>query len=167
MATTLNDLLALLQDNTTGDISPADMRQIVTVLWNDSHPPVWNVVNQGPFNLTTNAAWTPLTPAVTGSVTLSDPTTAELVLSVNIDTQAVNNQVQVGLDISGATVVAVGSKPEQVLWIGGKQPVQATAEVTFIQALNAGTTNFAVRYTAQGAATLSALALIGTIIAGA
>ena len=167
MATTLQDLLNLLPDNSAGLISPADMREIVTVLWNDSHPPFWNVVNQGPFTLANNAAWTNLTPPVTGSVTLNDPTTAELVLSMNIDTQAVNNQVQVGLDISGATVVAVGSKPEQVLWIGGKQPVQATAEVTFIQALNAGTTNFAVKYTAQGAATLSALALIGTIVAGA
>jgi hypothetical protein len=33
MATTLDDLLALLPDNASGQISAADMRQIVTVLW--------------------------------------------------------------------------------------------------------------------------------------
>lgn len=33
MATTLDDLLALLPDNTSGQISAADMRQIVSVLW--------------------------------------------------------------------------------------------------------------------------------------
>lgn len=33
MATDLNDLLALLPDNTSGQISAADMRQIVAVLW--------------------------------------------------------------------------------------------------------------------------------------
>ena len=32
-ATTLDELLALLPDNTSGQISAADMRQIVSVLW--------------------------------------------------------------------------------------------------------------------------------------
>jgi hypothetical protein len=165
--TTLADLLALLPDNTTGEITPADMRTIVTELWNGSHPPVWNIVNQGPFVLAAHAAWTDLAPPVTGVVTLDDPTTAQFCLSLNVDTLGANNAVQLGLDLSGATVVPVGSKPEQVLWIGGKQPVQATVEVTFLQALAAGTTNLAIRYTAQAAANVTALALIGTIVAGA
>jgi hypothetical protein len=167
VATTLADLLALLPDNTTGDITPADMRTIVTELWNDSHPPVWNIVNQGPFALATHAAFTDLAPPVTGVVTLDDPTTVQFCLSLNVDTLGANNQVQLGIDFSGATLVGVGSKPEQVLWIGGKQAVQATAEVTFLQAMAAGTTNLDVKYTAQGAATVTALALIATIVAGA
>lgn len=32
--TVLDDLLALLPDNTAGEISAADMREIVTELWN-------------------------------------------------------------------------------------------------------------------------------------
>jgi hypothetical protein len=166
VATTLADLLALLPDNTSGEITPADMRTIVTELWNDSHPPVWNVVNQGPFALAANAGWTDLAPAVTGAVTLDDPTTAQFCLSLNVDTLGANNAVQLGIDFTGASVVPVGSKPEQVLWIGGKQAVQATVEVTFLQALAAGTTNLKVRYTAQATANVTALALIGTIVAG-
>ena len=45
---TLDDLLALLPDNTTGAISAADMRTIVTELYNDANPAYINVVNQGP-----------------------------------------------------------------------------------------------------------------------
>jgi len=89
----------------------------------------------------------------------------QFVLSLNVDSVANNNQIQVGLDMSGATTVAVGSKPEQVLLIGGKQQVQATLEVTFIQALAAGTTNLALKYTAQVAGgLLSAMAVIATTI---
>jgi Ca2+-binding EF-hand superfamily protein len=35
---TLEELLALLPDNTTGEISAADMRTIVTELWNHATP---------------------------------------------------------------------------------------------------------------------------------
>lgn len=34
----LEDLLALLQDNTSGDISAADLRDVVTSLWDGQEP---------------------------------------------------------------------------------------------------------------------------------
>ena len=69
--------------------------------------------------------------------------------------------------MSGSTVVAVGSKPEQVLLVGGKQQVQARLEVTFIQKMNAGTTNLALKYTAQVAGgILSAMAVVASVVSG-
>jgi hypothetical protein len=161
---TLDELLALLPDNSTGQISAADMRTIVTELYNDANPKFANVVNQGPATLANNAAFTPVPGTNPFPFTLDSDQDVEFVLSLNIDTLAANNAVQVGLDMTGATVVAVGSKPEQVLWIGGKQQVQATVEVTFIQRIKAGTTNMALKYTAQGAATVSAMAAIAAVI---
>jgi hypothetical protein len=160
----LNELLALLPDNTTGEISPADMRTIVTELYNDANPPFINVVNQGPASLVTHPTWTVVPGTSSQPLTLDSADDMLFVLSIDVDSQTANNQVQVGLDVSGATTVAVGSKPEQVIWIGGKQPVQATMEVTYIQRLNAGTSNFQLKYTAQGAATLSAMAVIASVI---
>ena len=76
-----------------------------------------------------------------------------------------NNQIQLGLDVSGATTVPVGSKPEQVLLVGGKQQVQSTVEVTYIQHLAAGTSNIALEYTAQVAgAVLTAMAVIASVV---
>jgi hypothetical protein len=161
---TLDDLLALLPDNTTGQISPADMRTIVTELYNDANPSFANVVNQGPASLAVNAGWTAVPGTGPFPYSLPEANDLQFIVSLNADTVAANNQVQVGLDMSGATAVPVGSKPEQVLWLGGKQQVQATVEVSFIQRLNAGTTNIALKYTAQAAATLSAMAVIATII---
>ena len=163
---TLDELLALLPDNTTGDITPADMRTIVTELWNGAHPSYTNVINQGPASLVANAAWTPVPGTGTFSYTASETaeTEVQFVLSMNIDTMANGNQVQVGLDMSGTTVVPAGSKPEQVLWIGGKQAVQATVEVTFVQVMGVGTTTIGLQYTAQGAATVSAMAVISSVI---
>ena len=164
---TLDELLALLPDNDTGEISAADMRTIVTDLFNSAHPPYQNVVNQGPATLAANAAFTPVPGTGPFNFTLPDATEVQFCLSLNADTLANGNQVQVGLDMSGATVAPAGSKPEQVLWIGGKQAVQATVEVTFVQAMNAGTTVLALQYTAQAAATLSAMAVIATVVGGA
>ena len=48
----LADLLALLPDNSSGEISPADLRTIVTELYTDANPPYVIVVNQGPATLT-------------------------------------------------------------------------------------------------------------------
>ena len=66
--------------------------------------------------------------------------------------------------LSCRLVVPVGSKPEQVLWIGGKQQVQSTLEITFLQRLAAGTTNIQLKYTAQAAATLTAMAAIAAVV---
>ena len=86
-------------------------------------------------------------------------------LSLNVDSMVNANQIQVGLDLTGATVVPVGSKPEQVLLVGGKQQVQARLEVTFIQRLLAGTTNLQLKYTAQAAGgVLSAMAVLAAVV---
>jgi hypothetical protein len=161
---TLDELLALLPDNTTGQITAADMRTIVTELYTDANPPFSNIVNQGPAGLVANATWTVVPGTSSHPLTFNDPQDLQFVLSLNVDTLGANNQVQVGLDMTGATVVAVGSKPEQVLWLGGKQQVQATSEVTFMQRLEAGTTNVQLKYTAQGAATLTAMAVIASVV---
>jgi hypothetical protein len=165
-ATTLNDLLALLPDNATGEITPADMRQIVTDLWDASHPPFGEVVAQGPFNLVANAAWTPLpAPGVPqSSITLADPGQVKFTVSCNLDTLGNNNQVQLALGLTGATVVPPGTHPEQVLWVGGKQALQATVEVTFMLALLAGVTDVDVFYTAQGAATVTAFSAMANLV---
>jgi hypothetical protein len=160
----LSQLLALLPDNSTGQISPADMRTIVTELYNDANPPYLSVINQGPANLVNNAAWTNVPGTVSHPLTLDENSDMMFVVSLNVDTLAANNAVQVGLDLSGASVVPVGTHPEQVLWLGGKQPVQATMEVTYVQTLGAGTTNVQLRYTAQAGATLSAMEVIASVI---
>jgi hypothetical protein len=161
----LSDLLALLPDNSAGEISPADMRTIVTELYNDANPAYANVVNQGPATLAVAAAWTPVPGTNPYAFTLAENQDVMFVLSLNVDSVNNNNQVQVGLDMSGATVVAVGSKPEQVLLVGGKQQVQARLEVTFIQKMNAGTTNLALKYTAQVAGgILSAMAVVASVV---
>ena len=51
-----------------------------------------------------------------------------------------------------------------MLWIGGKQQVQSTLEITFLQRLAAGTTNIQLKYTAQAAATLTAMAAIAAVV---
>jgi hypothetical protein len=162
---TLDELLALLPDNTTGQISAADMRTIVTELYNDANPAYLNIVNQGPANLVASVPWANVPGTGPSPLTVTDDVQDVLfVLSLNADTLAANNAVQVGLDLSGATVVAAGSKPEQVLWLGGKQPIQARMEATFIQRLSVGTTNVQPKYTAQAAATLTAMAVIASVI---
>ena len=162
---TLDDLLALLPDNSSGQISPADMRTIVTELYNDANPAYINVVNQGPATLAVNAAFTPVPGTTAYPFTVDDAQDVQFVLSTNVDSMVNNNQIQVGLDLTGATVVPVGSKPEQVLLVGGKQQVQARLEVTFIAHLAAGTTNIAVKYTAQAAGgVLSAMAVIAAVV---
>ena len=162
---TLDDLLALLPDNTTGQISAADMRTIVTELYNDANPAYVNVVNQGPATLAANAAWTAVPGTGPYAYTLAETGDVLFVVALKADSMVNSNQIQVGLDMTGATVVPVGSKPEQVLLVGGKQQVQARLEVTFIQRLNAGTTNLALKYTAQAAGgTLSAMAVIAAVV---
>ena len=163
----LADLLALLPDNTTGDISPADLRTIVTALYNDANPPYANVVNQGPATLAVAAAWTAVPGTAPYAFSLDDAADVQFVVSLNVDSVANNNQIQVGLDMTGATTVAVGSKPEQVLLVGGKQQVQARLEVTFVAALGAGVTNIAPKYTAQVAGgQLSAMAVQAVTVSG-
>ena len=163
----LQDLLDLLPDNTVGEISPADMRTIVTELYNDANPPYANVVNQGPATLAVNAAWTAVPGTAPYAFTLDDAADVQFVVSLNVDSVANNNQIQVGLDMTGATTVAVGSKPEQVLLVGGKQQVQARLEVTFVAALAAGVTNIALKYTAQVAGgLLSAMAVQAVTVSG-
>jgi hypothetical protein len=162
----LSELLALLPDNATGDITPADLRTIVTELYNDANPPFINVVNQGPATLAATAAvWTAVPGTSPYALTLAEDQDLMFVVSVNVDSMVNNNQIQLGLDVSGATTVPVGSKAEQVLLVGGKQQVQSTVEVTYIQRLMAGTNNIALEYTAQAAGgVLTAMAVIASVV---
>jgi hypothetical protein len=163
---TLDDLLALLPDNTTGQISPADMRTIVTELFNAAHPPYLSVVNPGPVTLPASASFAAVPTTSPYALTLPVASVVEFCLSLNLDSAVNNNQVQLALDLSGATTVAAGSQSEQVLWAGGRQPVQSTLEVTYLQSLAAGTTDVALEYTAQSAgAQVSGMAVIATVVA--
>jgi hypothetical protein len=166
----LSELLALLPDNTTGDISPEDMRTIVTELYNDANPAVLEVINAGPVTLPAAAAFTPLPGAglMSGSLALPEAMVCQVVISANVDSMVNANQIQLGLDLSGATVLPVGTHPEQILLVGGKQQVQSTVEVTYLQTFNAGTTVGTVNYTAQAnGGTVSALALLVTPVTAA
>jgi hypothetical protein len=131
----------------------------------ESPLPYWDVVNQGPVTLPATAAWTTVPTTGVQAITFPNDTVCQMVISCNLDSAVNNNQVQLALDLSGATVVPAGSRPEQVLWAGGKQAVQSTLECTSVQTFLAGTTNLAVMYTAQQAnAIVSAMALIITIV---
>src|SRR6516225_5625808 len=90
---TLSDLLALLPDNTSGQITPAAMRTIVTDLYSAAHPAYLNVVNQGPAALAANAAWTAVPGTGPFNFTLADPAEVQFILSLNADTQTTGNQV--------------------------------------------------------------------------
>ena len=162
---TLDDLLALLPDNSTGEISAADMRTIVTDLYNAAHPLYLDRVNQGPVTLPAAPSWANIPTSMPQTVTFTDITVCQMCISVNLDTGGANNAVQAALDLSGATVVAAGSRPEQVLWVGGKQQVQSTVEVSSLQTFNPGTTTLQPKYTAQAAnAVVSAMAFMVTVI---
>jgi hypothetical protein len=162
----LDQLLALLPDNTTGAITPADLRTIVTELYNDANPPFINVVNQGPATLAaTGATWTAVPGTSPYALTLAEDEDMLFVVSLNVDSMVNSNQIQLGLDATGATTVPVGSKPEQVLLVGGKQQVQSTVEVTYMQHMTAGTTSLALMYTAQAAGgQLTAMAVIASVV---
>ena len=157
----LSDLIALLPDNTTGAITAGNMRTIVTELYTPT--PTKNVA-AGPFsNLPIATTFTPL-PApgpVSGSLTLDEATTILVFLGAYIDSGANNNVVDLGIDLSGATVVAVGSKLEEVIQVGGKSWIQISLQVVFAEPFAVGTTNFDVRYKASVAgANISNVALM-------
>jgi hypothetical protein len=123
------------------------------------------VVNQGPATLGVAGPWTAVPGTSAYPFTLSENQDVLFVLSLNVDSVANNNQIQVGLDMTGATTVVVGTNPEQVLLVGGKQQLQATLEVSFIVKMNAGTTNIALKYTAQVAGgILSAMAVLASVV---
>lgn len=165
---TLDELLALLPDNTIGDIGADDLRTIVTDLYTAAHGVDYvSRVHQGPFTLPSSSTFVPL-PApgpVAGTITLTDDRVMLVVLSANIDTMSTNNQVEMGINFGGATDIPVGNNPEQVLWCGGKQPVQSTLEVTFVQVFSAGITDLDVRYKAQAnGAEVTALAIFAVVL---
>lgn len=154
----LDDLLALLPDNSTGDISAADMRTIVTALY----PASVAGVLDGPFtNLPITTGFAAL-PGAPGPVLADLPQakTVQLNLSAYIDSGANSNDVALALDLSGATALAAGSNPEQVLRVGGKQPVASTLSLSYLVQFSAGQTGVEVRYSATAAgADISAVSL--------
>lgn len=144
---TLDELLALLPDNQHGDISASDLRTIVTELYG----PLANEfrVAQGPFTLPAAASFSPLpTPGpIAGLMTVVESGPVLLSLSVYVDSGANNNDVSLGLDLTGATVVAVGG-PGKTVRVGGKQYVQSTLSNTYLQEFNEGDTLGEVMYKA-------------------
>ena len=167
-SSSLDDLLALLPDNTAGEISPADMRTIVTELYNGAHPPYLSMVNEGPLTLGVAAVFAAIPGTSPATVTFENPTVAQVVISAHVDTIANNNAVQICLALSGATVVAAGAKPEAVLWAGGKSQVQSSLEVSSVQSFAAGATTLTPMYTAQVTGTqVSAMAAYIAVIGGA
>jgi hypothetical protein len=156
----LADLLALLPDNTTGQITAANMRKITSELYG---PTPLEGVALGPFNnLPAAMSFVPL-PApgpVTGSLTLDEAVNVLVILSAYLDSGANNNNVSLGLDLTGATVVPVASKPERIIQVGGKSWVQVSLSMIYVVAMAVGTTNAEVRYTASVAgANVSNIAL--------
>ena len=157
----LSDLIALLPDNTTGAITAGNMRTIVTELYT---PTPTKGVAAGPFSnlpIATTFASLPAPGPVTASLTLDEATTILVFLGAYIDSGANNNVVDLGLDLSGATVIAVGSKLEEVIQVGGKSWIQMSLQVVFAEPFAVGTTNFDVRYKATVAgANISNIALM-------
>jgi len=144
----LADLLALLPDNTTGEISPADLRTIITDLYTTSGVQI----APGPWNgLAASAAFipfpTPVPPVVTMNLAVAGPLL--ICISGYIDTVNNNNEVALGLDVTGATTIPAGSSSGQTLRLGARQATKATDSLSYVQMFNAGLTSFEARYTSQ------------------
>jgi hypothetical protein len=140
---TLDELLALLPDNTAGEIGADDMRTITTELYNKGALFATGTV-AGPLALGAAAAWTPLgTPR---DFTLAADHPCLLILSAYLDTAVNNNAVELALALTGATVVP--PQDHQRLRAGAKQTVDVTLSISYVQALAAGTTTIAAQYKA-------------------
>jgi hypothetical protein len=148
--TTLEELLALLPDNTTGDISAADMRTIVTNLYDRAG----ETVIPGPFtNLAAAAAFTSFPTPLTQVVTAVADRTILVNFAAYIDTDVNNNDVSLGVQLSGATVEAAGAEPAHTLRLGGKTLVAATICLSYVETINAGDTTMEIMYKASLAGT--------------
>lgn len=152
MSMTLPELLALLPDNTVGDIGADDLRTIITELYNDAMvPPSFQKgVRLGPFaGLPMSAVFAPLPgPSASVPLVLTQPHNVLMVLSAYLDSGVNNNDVVLALDLSGATAIPAGTNPEETLRVGGKQYVESTLSISYVQAFNVGTTTMDVKYTA-------------------
>lgn len=150
--TTLDELLALLPDNTSGEISAADLRTVTSELWYQPLVHAEAVDTQVHDNLPAAGVFTALPAGSKSSMDLSieagAPRSCLFTLSAFVDSGVNANAVELALDLSGATVVAAGAKPAQVLRVGGKQYVEATVSLTYVQDLNPGTTTISLMYTA-------------------
>jgi hypothetical protein len=146
---TLDELLALLPDNTTGEISPADIRAVVTNLFIEPTHAA-DASSAGPYNLFATPIFTVL-PGSTATPLVLDrgPVPVLLTLSAYLDSGVNSNDVSLALDLSGATLAPAGGKPEQTLRVGGKQFVAATVSISYLQTFEIGTTNVTVRYKAS------------------
>jgi hypothetical protein len=149
--TTLEELLALLPDNSSGAISAADMRIIVTNLYDRSGETLY----PGPFtDLAVVGSFTafPTTPLVQTVSAVTDRTVL-VNFGAYIDTNVNNNDVSLAVELSGATVKAPGAVPAHTLRIGGKTLVAATLCLSYIENFNAGDTDMEIKYKASQAGT--------------
>ena len=115
--TLLDDLLALLPDNTAGDISAADMRTIVTDLYNNAQPLDSDLTTIAGLTATTDnflqsksSAWASRTPA------------------------------QVAADIQGSVTITESQVTNLTTDLAGKQPLDS--DLTTIAGLTATTDSF-------------------------
>lgn len=156
---TLAELLALLPDNTSGEISPADLRVVVASLFTAST----DSNNPGPWTALAASATFRSLPApgpVVAPITVQYSKPLLLVLSGYIDSAVNNNEVSLALDLSGATTAAAGSKPHQVMRVGAKTNASSTVSLTYLEQFAVGTTTAEIKYKADLAgATVSDLAI--------
>jgi hypothetical protein len=163
---TLDELLALLPDNTTGEISAADLRAVVTSLYCGTQMSNF----AGPFNaLPASAAAFSSFPSPGPIIASFDVDVASPLLvtfAAWIDTVGNNNAVTLDIDVSGATTIPAGSKPWQQLRIGGKSEVSGTVSMTYIDQFNEGTHTFELQYQASAAGANVNNVFMGLVVVG-
>jgi hypothetical protein len=160
---TLDEMLAMLQDNTSGDITAAALRAIVTDLFTASvsgnQPGPWP-------GLAASPVYVPLNPDATVDISLALASPVLVTFTAYVDTAVNNNEVGLAIALTGATNVAAGSNKWQTLRQGAKTATTRTASITYLQDFGQGTTTAELRYTAaQAGATISDLALDLVVLA--
>jgi hypothetical protein len=145
---TLDEMLALLPDNTTGQISPADLRAIVTDLYTG---PVYNNYPGPWISLPAAASYTSLPTPLTLTIPLAIDRPLLVTLTAYIDTAVNNNEVALSFAYTGATVSPAGSEIWRNMRLGAKVATQSSQCHTWVQLLNAGETVAELKYTAEQA----------------
>lgn len=154
---TLDELLALLPDNTNGDITAADLRTIVSELY---APPMNDQLNHpGPFSLVKALSYAPLPAPGPAAGLLTMVESGPVLMSISGYVDSSGHDISMSLELSGATNLAAGA-PGKVLRIGTRTAVQCTLSDTFLQDFNEGDTVVEVKYIADASGgTLADLSL--------
>jgi hypothetical protein len=92
-------------------------------------------VSHGPFNnlpASPNFISLPSPGPVKADVNVSQPHAVLTILTAYIDSNIANNEISLAINMSGATNKIAGALPEQILKVGGKQPVSSTMSISYI-----------------------------------